>query len=237
VRTVSSSLAARAGVIAALCVAAFCGAAGAAVAGDAVDVLEHLAERGGDGELVDRVLRCAVLDVDPARAAAVDTARVLGGEPDGVEHEDAALRARDEIVQRPGSRDEIEVVRGDPAARSVSRRCHADPAPPIRVAQVRFEHTAANDYGFTRRDAFAVERRGAEPAAQPPVVDDGDPLVADALADAVGEPGVPDRDVRRAQRREQIGQHRARDVALEDDGDSHRRRLPRADERQRAAVP
>ena len=105
------------------------------------------------------------------------------------------------------------------SARGVARRSKTQLAGGICVEQVTAEHTTIDYDGAPRGNAFIVERRRSEKTRDGAVIDDGDILGCDALAQFARQEGSLAIDRLAIDGLEDIAEERAGRELIEDHGD------------------
>src|SRR5262249_1736864 len=144
-----------------------------------LDVLHHLPEVAGDGDLLHGIREFAAFDPESHGAARVIAGREVDAEPYELRDVESPVNGPHDLLRCPRSRLEIEirVPYRHPApalAGGVPRRCEPEPPRAVRIQEVVREDATVHQHGPAAWQPLSVEWPRPQPLRHQGIVDDRD---------------------------------------------------------------
>src|SRR5262249_44879582 len=155
------------------------------------DIVKHLTQISGYRNFLDRIRQFSVLDPQPHRAARVVSGNAVHTKSDQLNHVKTGLHRPDDLFGTVRARFQIEISgtnrhAGSGTAR-IAGRPGAELARAVGSVEIVLQNSVFDDGSSLSRNAFVIERRGAEAAGKTRVIDDRHVGRGDVFADAVDE--------------------------------------------------
>src|SRR5208282_208125 len=157
------------------------------VVADHLDAGHHIFQVARDGDFIHRIGEFAVLNPYSARAPRIVPGNHVHAETDGLGQVQTLLDRADYLRGRIAARLQVQIGGRDAGSlahrtRGVARGSQTELARRIAVEQVAREHTLVHHVLARGRQTLAVERLGAKTAGNQRVVDDGNAVGGDRIA-------------------------------------------------------